>query len=62
MTPLPGGPSQHGALGHQRIYDAVAAGDADGAAGAMEEHLRYFEARLDAGYAGWRRLPVAAAE
>jgi GntR family transcriptional regulator, transcriptional repressor for pyruvate dehydrogenase complex len=62
LTPLHGGPSQRGALGHKRIYDAVAAGDADGAAGAMEDHLRYFEARLDASYAGWRELPVPAAE
>jgi DNA-binding FadR family transcriptional regulator len=62
LTPLHGGPSQRGALGHKRIYDAVAAGDADGAAGAMGDHLRYFEARLDASYAGWRKLPVPAAE
>ena len=58
LTPLRGGPSARGALGHQRIYAAVAARDPDAAAGAMDDHLRYFESRLDASYPAWRRLPV----
>jgi GntR family transcriptional repressor for pyruvate dehydrogenase complex len=59
-TPLRGGPSERGALGHKRIHDAVAAGDAEAAAAAMEDHLRYFESRLDASFPNWRTLPVPA--
>lgn len=57
-TPLRGGPSERGALGHQRIHDAVASRDGEAAAAAMEDHLRYFESRLDASFPVWRTLPV----
>ncbi len=56
--PLRGGPSERGALDHQHIYEAVAAHDPDGAARAMEDHLQYFESRLDDTYPAWRQLPV----
>lgn len=58
LMPLRGGPSERGALDHKRIFDAVVACDPDGAARAMEDHLRYFESRLDESYPEWRELPV----
>jgi GntR family transcriptional regulator, transcriptional repressor for pyruvate dehydrogenase complex len=53
-----GGPSERGAGDHRRIYDAVATRDAEAAAGAMEDHLAYYESRLDRAAPGWRTMKV----
>lgn len=56
--PLPGGPSPRAAADHRRIYEAVAAKVPEAAVAAVEEHLAFFESRLDEAYPGWRALPI----